>query len=93
MPRRQLAFLVLLSLVFIVVLLVSRVGEHVEGVWSLELERRCYLNYHVSIQAVGLACLGMDYMRLWSLPVRQPWPDPTDWPEEPGWPVESPPRL
>jgi hypothetical protein len=32
MPRRQLAFLVLLDLVFIVVLLISRMEEHVEGV-------------------------------------------------------------
>jgi hypothetical protein len=74
---------VLLNLVFIVVLLVSRMEEHVEGVWSLELVGRGYLDYHASIQAVGLACPGVDYMRLRPLPVRRPWPDPTDWPE--GW--------
>jgi hypothetical protein len=58
MTLRQLAFLVLLNLVFIVVFLVSRMEEHVEGVWSLELVGRCYLDYHASIQAVGLACPG-----------------------------------
>jgi hypothetical protein len=81
MPRRQVAFLVILNLVFIMVLLVSRVEEHIEGVWSLELVGRCYLDYHVSIQSVGLACPGVEV---------QPWPDPTDWPEGPGWLVESP---
>jgi len=37
----------------------------------------CYLDYHTP--AVALACPGVDYIRLWPLPVKQPWqetPDP-----------------
>ena len=39
-----------------------------------------------SAGAVALACPGVDYMRLWPLPVVQPWestPDPVD-----GWMAE-----
>ncbi len=76
MPRRQLAFLVLLNLVFIVVLLVRRMEEHVERAWSLELVGRCYVDYHVSIQAVGLSRGGL-YSSL-VLPVRQSWQETPD---------------
>jgi hypothetical protein len=87
MTKRQLTFLVLLNLIFIVVFLASRVEQHVEGVWSLDLGR-CYVDYHVPIQSVGLACPGVDYIRLWPWPMVRPWPDPTDWPE--GWLVGNP---
>ena len=43
----------------------------------------CYPDYPSDIHAVALACPGVDYMRLWPLPVEQPWqetPDPLpDW--------------
>jgi hypothetical protein len=81
LSRRYLALLVLLNLIFIVVFLVSRVEEHIEGMWSLKLGR-CYVDYHTSIQSVGLACPGVDYIRLW--PMVQPWLDPTDWPRGRG---------
>jgi hypothetical protein len=41
------------------------------------------LDYQARIQAVALACPGVDYIRLWPLPVKQPWGDPTD--SLPGW--------
>ena len=41
----------------------------------------CYLDYHTP--AVALACPGVDYIRLWPLPVTQPWWDRTD--TELGW--------
>ena len=35
---------------------------------------RCEVHYHKpSIRAVALACPGVDYIRLWPLPVIQPW--------------------
>ena len=48
-----------------------------QGVWTLTLTGGCYVDYHTP--AVALACPGVDYMRLWPLPVKQPWqetPDP-----------------
>ena len=68
-------------------LLADRLEEHIEGVWRVELVGRCYVDYHTSIQAVALACPGVDYIRLWPLPPEQPWqetPDPTPEPI-PGW--------
>ena len=50
-----------------------------EDVWTVELVGDCYLDYHSNIQAVALACSGVDYLKLWPLPVEQPWqeaPDP-----------------
>jgi len=68
-------------------LMADRLEEHIEGVWRVKLLGRCYLNYHTSIQAVALACPGVDYIRLWPLPPEQPWqetPDPMPVPG-PGW--------
>ena len=54
-----------------------------EGVWTLKLAGNCDLDYHANIHALALACPGVDYLRLWPLPVEQPWqetPDPLpDW--------------
>jgi hypothetical protein len=83
MTRKQLAFLVILAL--LTTLLAARVDRLTTGVYTLKLIGGCYLDCHVPIQSVGLACLGVDYIRLWPLPMVQPWPDPTDWPEGPGW--------
>ena len=53
--------------------------------WTARL-RDCYLDYHTNIHAVGLACPGVDYIRLWPLPVLQPWWNLTDKPApRPGW--------
>jgi hypothetical protein len=52
----------------------------------------CYLDYHTPLQAVALACLGVDYVRLWPLPVERPWqemPDPMPEPM-PGWYARRP---
>jgi hypothetical protein len=35
-----------------------------DNVYTLKLVRRCYVDYHASIQPVGLACPGVDYIRL-----------------------------
>ena len=44
----------------------------------------CEMDYHTSIRAVALACPGVDYMRMWPLPVVQPWESTPD-PVEGGW--------
>ena len=54
-----------------------------ETVWTVRLVAGCETDYHTSIRAVVLACPGVDYKRLWPLPVVQPWqstPDPIE-----GW--------
>jgi hypothetical protein len=43
-----------------------------EGIWTLTLTG-CHLGYHASIHAVALACPGVDYLKVWPLPVDQPW--------------------
>jgi len=51
----------------------------VEGVWTLNLDTHCHLHYHANIPALALACPGVDYIRLWPLPLERPWqatPDP-----------------
>ena len=40
--------------------------------------RRETLDYHANIHAVALACPGVDYIRLWPLPVEQPWQETLD---------------
>jgi hypothetical protein len=67
MTRRQLAFLVILAL--LTALLATRVDKLTDNVCTLYVVGGCYLNYHASIQAVALACPGVDYIRLWPLPV------------------------
>jgi hypothetical protein len=44
-----------------------------EDIWTVKLIKGCEMDYHTSIRAVALACPGVDYMRLWPLPVVQPW--------------------
>jgi hypothetical protein len=56
-----------------------------DNVYTLNLPGDCYLDYHPCVQAVALACPGVNYRRLWSLPVRQPWEEPTDRPAGSGW--------
>ncbi len=50
-----------------------------ETTWTVKLVADCEMDFVTSVGAVALACPGVDYMRLWSLPVMQPWqstPDP-----------------
>lgn len=78
--RQAFWILLLLAILLLAVLLAGRVDELVEGVWTLELVGRCYLDWYTSIKALGLACPGVDTIRLWPLPPVQPWEDPTDIP-------------
>ena len=83
---KKLIFLLILNLAFLAVSVVTGAEKHTADIWTIRL-RDCYLDYHhTSIDAFALACPGVDYTRLWPLPVVQPWPDPTDKPEPwPGW--------
>ncbi len=53
-------------------LLVTRTRKLTEDVWTVELIR-CGIDYHTKAHTLALACLGLDYTRLWPLPVIQPW--------------------
>ena len=77
--------LITLALITILiwVLALTQPRRLTEDVWTIKLVARCHLDYHTPIHAVALACPGVDYIRLWPLPVTQPWWDPTD--TEPGW--------
>jgi len=74
---RKLTFLLILNLTALALFLVTSAEKHTENVWPVRL-RHCYLDCHANIHALALACLGVDYIRLWSLPVEGPrWePDP-----------------
>jgi hypothetical protein len=50
----------------------------VEGVWTIKLTGGCHLDYHTPIQSVALACPGVNYIRLWPLPVTRPWHETPD---------------
>jgi hypothetical protein len=72
------------SFIFLFALLAaSRIDQLIPGVWTLELVSGCAMDYHAPIHAVALACPAVDYIRLWPLPITQPWDDPSDMP--PGW--------
>jgi len=62
----------------------TRTSRLTDDIWTIRLGE-CHLGYHTRMHAVALACPGVDYIKLWPLPVEQPWletPDPsTDpWP-------------
>ena len=54
-------------------LLASRTHMLTEDVWTVELVAGCELDYHTTKHTLALACPDVDYMRLWPLPVIQPW--------------------
>jgi hypothetical protein len=56
-------------------LLASKVEKLTDGIWTVELGR-CSLDYHTSVRTFALACPGMDYIRIWPLPVVKPWEEP-----------------
>ncbi len=79
--RSHWRFLLLLAIVDLIFLYLTTGGVYklTDTVWSAKLGARCELDFHTSIGAVALSCPGVDYMRLWPLPVVQPWsenPDP-----------------
>jgi len=52
----------------------GRIDRCTDKVWCLELVAGCELDYHVPpVNAVALACPGVDLMRIWPLPIVQPW--------------------
>jgi len=81
---KKIIFLVILNVSIIAAFLVGNAERLTEDVSTARL-RDCYLDYHTPIHAVALACLGVDYIKLWPLPVEQPWqetpdPLPDPWP-------------
>ena len=79
--RWALCLLALLAILLLGGLLASRPRELVEGVWTVDTPGGCALDYHTSAKALALACPGVDYVRLWPLPVEQPWEEPERAPE------------
>jgi hypothetical protein len=57
--------------------LVYRIHESIPGATDIPLIARCELIYFdIRLQPVNtlmLACPRMDYIRLWPLPIKQPW--------------------
>ena len=58
-------------------LLTARTTYPIEGVKTIRLVGRCeldYIDYTVQpVRTLAFACPGMDYIRLWPLPIQQPW--------------------
>jgi hypothetical protein len=77
-PRRTRWLLAALAILLLAALLASRIEELTDGVWTLELIGGCAIDYHISSKTLALACPGVDYTRLWPLPVVQPWAEPAD---------------
>jgi len=54
----------------------SRTEKLTEKFWTVELVGGYALDYHATQRALALACPGVDYIRLWPLPVTRPWEEP-----------------
>ena len=83
---KNIIFLLILNISLIAAFLVGSAERLTDDIWTVRL-RDCYLDYHTPLHAVALACPGVDYTRLWPLPITQPWqetpdPMPDPWP---GW--------
>jgi hypothetical protein len=74
---KKITSLNILNLSLIAAFLVGSAEELVDGVLTVKL-RNCHLDYHANIHAVALACPGVDYIRLWPLPVEQPGQEPME---------------
>jgi len=70
--KRSVPWLVIATIPLPVVLLAGRTEKLTEEVRTVGLGN-CALDYHASDTALALACPGVDYIRLWPLPVVQPW--------------------
>jgi hypothetical protein len=87
-PGRVSLALLLLSLLFWASL-ASRLREPVEGVYWLRLWRRCQIELHTppvqDSYTIIWACPGEDSLRVWPLPLQQPWYEkPIEPPKRPG---------
>ena len=85
------AILIIMALVVVLIwgLALLQPERFSDDVWTLHL-KDCDLDYHIPIRSIALACPGLDYMRLWPLPVEQPWqetpdPLPDPWPDRYAW--------
>jgi hypothetical protein len=76
MHNRQALWLIMVAILLLAGLLASRTEKLTEDVWPVKLMAGCALDYHTSYSAVALACPGVDYTRLWPLPVIQPSEEP-----------------
>ena len=71
---RFVLLLLLLDLLLLASLaLPGRVRKLMESTWTVRLVAGCEMDFVTSVGAVALACPGVDYMRVWPLPVVQPW--------------------
>jgi hypothetical protein len=85
---RFVVFLVIVDLLFLAGLRLTTGGVRrlTDTTWTAKLVAGCEMDFVTSVGAVALACPGVDYMRVWPLPVVHPWfekPDPID-----GWMAE-----
>jgi hypothetical protein len=78
MHNRQVLLLIIVAILLLAGPLAGRTKKLTEEVWTLELVADCALDYHASGRALALACPGVDYVRLWPLPVIQPWEEPQE---------------
>ena len=68
---KKVIFLLILNLTFLAIFVATGAEKRTDDLWTIKL-RRCNLDYHTPIHAVALACPGVDYIKLWPLPVEQP---------------------
>ena len=82
---KYIIFLVILNISLIAAFLVGSAERLTDDVWTVRL-KDCYLDYLESIHAAALARPGVDYIKLWPLPVEKPWWEPEPLPDPgPGW--------
>ena len=62
---------IILTLTFAAIYVVTYAERFSDDVWALRLGD-CDLDFHANIHALALAYPGVDYVRLWPLPVEQP---------------------
>jgi hypothetical protein len=72
---------------FLASFLASRTYQLIPGVTAMKLINGCELDFFhdTSLQpvfTVALACPRVDYIRLWPLPIKQPWSEETPAPPE-----------
>ncbi len=67
----------LITMPLVYAALAARTTYTIDGVKSIRLVDRCELDYFDNtvqpVRTLALACPGMDYIRLWPLPIQQLW--------------------
>ncbi len=97
MTWRFWVFLVVVDLLFLAGLYLTTGGVYklTNTAWTVKLPAGCEMDFRTSVGVVALACPGVNYMRVWLLPVVQPWestPDPVEgWMAERGGAAEASP--